>query len=78
MIINNAWFGSLSSYFNLSDNSMAEFVISTKYLEIIQKKTFRNDPERLHLGNKNIYIFSLQELQLVQQLYLFFLLLLRN
>ena len=49
MIINNAWFGSLSSYFNLSDNSMAEFVISTKYLGLIQKKTFRNDPERLHL-----------------------------
>ena len=78
MIINNTCFENLQCYLDLSDNSMVEFVISTKYLGIIQKKTFRNDPERLHLGNKNIYIFSLQELQLVQQLYLFFLLLLRN
>ena len=49
MIINNACFEDLHCYLYLSDNSMVEFIISTKYLGIIQKKTFRNDPERLHL-----------------------------
>ena len=48
MIINNAWFGICQAIFNLADNSMAEFRYLAKYLRVIQKKTFRNDPERLH------------------------------
>ena len=78
MIINNTCQKDLQCYSNLSENSMGEFVISTKYFGESKKKRSEMIRNVYTLGNNNIYLFSLQVLQLVQQLYLFFLLLLRN